>query len=895
MPYGGFDVYIERGDKMRRVLPFLLSLLGLAWALTPAGTVIRNQAEAWVGGERHLSNPVITLVQGLCVPNVAPDGTISSPGQDLEASQGGVVYFAYRVANLGNTTSVLYLDYEQQDNGFLPDSLRLFLDINEDGRPDPGESSVPSLNLVPGEARRVGVEVRLPSGASGSYLFNLRASCTDDRGLKRDDNNWARVRVKPPVLQLIKGVAPTAARPGEVVAFRLRLYNLGGEAVGTIYLTDDLAGLPLAYVPGSARASLGQVEFYDESAWTPLEPASPRAIRLVLSGLPQGGVAELTFQARVLEAPPQVLRNLARAEGPGGPAEGAADLEVLPLFLHHLGPLGNPRALPGGEGSPDDRQAKEALQGARVCFLHTLENAGTVAEAYALRVEGLPSGVGATFLTPSGTPLANPLSLNPGERADFQVCYQGFTAPFAARVVARGGAGENATWDEVSRVHPVGSLTLRKAVDPAGTVRPGDLLTYTLTVENALGPMEVEVRDPLDPHLEFVSASHGGTLEGGEVVWRLTLPMGTTTLTLQVRVKAATPDDTLIRNQARLLTPLAPDPLPSNPVENPVWGAGLLIQKEVRPWEVQVGDVLTYTLRVANPAGAALEIQVVDTPDPRLQYVEGSATRGCQNPVSWPVEVREGKLHFAPFTLPAGGTECLSYRMRLRPGPAGEFINVAQAFGVSGTGAAIASAQAQALVRLRPGVFEEKGLLLGRVFLDLDEDGLFSKGDIPLPGARLLLPGGFQVLTDAEGRYAFRDLSFGVHQVMLDATTAPFPPRPHPEALGEGYRHRVPVYGLAVSDFPLALDLRVKVRRSTTLRMGPLTVEKRVVEAEGATLVVLTLKTAEPLPEFRLTDPVPGGEDFVFEAEVFEGEKTLSYRLPEGAPFTDPEVRWRYP
>jgi uncharacterized repeat protein (TIGR01451 family) len=379
------------------------------------------------------------------------------------------------------------------------------------------------------------------------------------------------------------------------------------------------------------------------------------------------------------------------------------------------------------------------------------------------------------------------------------------------------------------------------------------------------------------------------------VVWRLTLPPGTTVLTLTARVKPSTPDDTLIRNGARLHAPLSPDPIPSNLVENPVWSAGLLLQKEVTPKEAQPGDLLTYTLRVANPAGAALEVRVEDTPDPRLAYVEGSATKGCQNPVPWPVEVRDGKLLFAPFTLPAQGTECLSYRMRLRPGPAGEIVNVAQALGLSGSGAAVASARAQALVRLRPGVFEEKGLLLGRVFLDLDKDGLFSPGDIPLPGARLLLPGGLQVLTDAEGRYAFRDLPHGVYEVMLDPATAPFPPRPHPEALGEGYRHRVPVYGLAVSDFPLALDLSVKVRRSTTLRMGPLTVEKRVLEAEGARLVVLTLKAAEPLPEFCLTDPVPGGEDFVFEAEVLEGEKTLSYRLPPEAPFTDPEVRWRYP
>ncbi len=881
---------------MRRTLPLLLSLLGLAWALTPAGTVIRNQAEARVGGERYLSNVVETLVQALCVPSVTPDGTLAAPGQEAQAPAGSFAYLSYRVANLGNAPFTLGLDHLDLDAGFRPEVLRLFLDENENGRPDPGETPVSSLFLSPGEVRRVGVEARLPSPASGFYFFTLRASCTDNQGVKRDGENWARVRVGDgPLLQVFKEATPTQARPGEVVLFRLTLHNLGGEATEPIHLTDDLSGLPLAYVPGSAVATQGQVEFYDGTDWSVTEPLVVKALRLRVLGLPQGGRAILTFEARVLDAPPQVVRNLAQAQGPGGPAEGGADIQILPFHRHYLGPLGNPRALPGDEGSADDRQAKEALEGQRACFAHTLENAGNGEEALALRVEGLPQGATATFLDLVGIPLANPLPLGPGAKVDFQVCYEGFAAPFTAKVVARGEAGDNATWDQVSQVWPAGSLSLRKEVSPVGAVAPGSELTYTLTLENGIGPMEVEVRDPLDPNLDFLSASHGGVLEGGEVVWRLSLPQGTARLTLRVRVKPGTSDDTLVHNQARLRTPLGPDPLPSNSVKTPIWGAALLLRKEVRPQEAQPGDLLTYTLRISNPASAPLTVRLEDTPDPRLRLVEGSVRRGCANPVPWNAQVSQGRILFAPMELPPRGQECLTYQMRVLPGPLGELVNVAQAFGLSAQGAAVASAKVQALVRIRPGVFEERGLLLGRVFLDLDQDGLFSPGDIPVPGARLLLPGGLQVLTDREGRYAFRDLPYGVYQVMLDPSTAPFPPRPHPEALGEGYRHRVPVYGLAVTDFPLSLGLKVKVRRTTLLRMGPLTVEKRVLEVGDGVLAVLKLKAEEPLPGFRLLDPVPGGEDFVFEAEVLEGEKTLSYRLPPGAPFTDPQVRWRYP
>ena len=76
----------------------------------------------------------------------------------------------------------------------------------------------------------------------------------------------------------------------------------------------------------------------------------------------------------------------------------------------------------------------------------------------------------------------------------------------------------------------------------------------------------------------------------------------------------------------------------------------------------------------------------------------------------------------------------------------------------------------------------------------------------------------------------------------------------------------------------------------------------------GGWRVVLVLKTSEPLREFTLTDPLPGGGERTFTYEVLEGELTLTYDLPPGVPglpgpggsdkapaLTDPQVRWRYP
>ncbi|MFN4073851.1 MAG: hypothetical protein ACK4G4_10640 [Thermus sp.] len=84
------EVKEVKEERARRLVTFvtgvLFSLLALAFAMTPAGTVIRNQAMALVEGERYLSNPVETVVRPLCLPSLTPNGTPASPGQEAGVS-----------------------------------------------------------------------------------------------------------------------------------------------------------------------------------------------------------------------------------------------------------------------------------------------------------------------------------------------------------------------------------------------------------------------------------------------------------------------------------------------------------------------------------------------------------------------------------------------------------------------------------------------------------------------------------------------------------------------------------------------------------------------------------------------------------------------------------------
>ena len=365
-----------------------------------------------------------------------------------------------------------------------------------------------------------------------------------------------------------------------------------------------------------------------------------------------------------------------------------------------------------------------------------------------------------------------------------------------------------------------------------------------------------------------------------------------------VRVKADAPAAPPLPNRFTLTSESTPNPLVSNEVRHPVLSVNLALSKEVAPKEAAPGDLLTYTLKVTNPASTPLEVRLEDTPDPRLAYLEGSARGGrCGGSLNPLEPVREGASLRWTLTLGPKESFCLEYRMRVLPGAPATLVNVAEAQGLSAQGAATAQVQARAQVRVRLGPLGlERGVLLGRVYLDVNEDGRYDPGnDVPLPGARVVLANGWQTLTDQEGRYAFRDLEPGVWQVVLDPASAPFPPLPHPEALGEGYRHGVRVQGLSVSDFPLKAPKGfLEAYRETTLRFGPLTLEKRLLPLKEGFRVVLLLRSQEPLEDLTVRDPQPDGTEKTFHFALFSGEEVLEYALEE--PYmSDPEVRWRYP
>lgn len=873
----------------------LALLLNLAWA-TPAGTVIRNQALAIVDGQTYLSNEIETVIQAVCVPSLTPGGTLDNPAQRAVIPAGGFAYFAYLLRNSGNQGFAFNLSWAQDSAPWTPSSVRFYHDANANARLDVGEVEIGSVTLAPAEEIRLILALQTPLSATGNLRISPVATCPDGT---RDDDNYSLVGIgSGAALNLVKSVNTPQAREGQEVSFSIRVSNLGSaQATGPVYVSDvlDTPELrDLSYVMGSASSTKGRLEYSDGSTWSPSE-TQVRGIRLVLDGLESGEEALFSFRMQVgAGALAGSRRNVATAQSASSSAQASIELQIAAQYAHALGPVDNPQAVGNA-----DRQNAQVLAGQPYCFAHTLLNSGNVADSYTLEAVGLPSGISLSYRSPAGGGLPSPIALQPGARLSFEACLAGLpagTAPFEFTLLARSAAtgASDPTINRVAQVFDLSQVVLRKSSRVGPTVTPGERVVYTLQIENPL-PIALDnavVEDGLDANLEFVSASDGGTYSPSSrtVRWNLALAASSTlTLTLETRVGSNALDNATILNRFGLRSSTISNPLLSNTVTLSVQASALLLEKQVQPTQVNIGDLLTYTITVVNVGRVALSVRLEDTPDPGLAYVQGSAT---PSEPFW----QEGKLIWGNLILAPGARTALSYKMRVLPGAHERLRNTAVALGSTGSNSAVASAVASAVVQLQRGVFTPPHSLLGRVFLDADRDGKYTAGlDVPLPGARVLLSNGLQTVTDVEGRYSFRNLAGGLWEVMLEPASAPFKPLPHPQAQGDGYRQRVRVEGLTHSDFPLERPTGLaSALRETTLEFGPLTVNKKLLPLPSGIRVVLVLNSAETLNDLTLTDPLPGGGERIFQFVQFQGNQTLTYDLSSGF-LTDPQARWRYP
>jgi uncharacterized repeat protein (TIGR01451 family) len=196
---------------------------------------------------------------------------------------------------------------------------------------------------------------------------------------------------------------------------------------------------------------------------------------------------------------------------------------------------------------------------------------------------------------------------------------------------------------------------------------------------------------------------------------------------------------------------------------------GLFIQKTPDEAIVDSDALVGYTLEVTNNTGTDMpNTTVVDTLPPGFLYQSHSARLGGVV-LADPAGGNGPILTFSIGDLPVGGDVKIHYYVRLLP-QASNINTVNTAYAASGV---TRSNLASASIKIIPGVFDTKGVIVGKVYTDCNGNHLQDDDEPGVPGVRIYLDDGTFAITDEAGKFSIYAVAARLHGLRLDRYTLP--------------------------------------------------------------------------------------------------------------------------
>lgn len=326
---------------------------------------------------------------------------------------------------------------------------------------------------------------------------------------------------------------------------------------------------------------------------------------------------------------------------------------------------------------------------------------------------------------------------------------------------------------------PSGTYSLAITTYPSGySTQPSNLIpvcTSTLTVANLPDPASVQSSasaptTAATPHTASACPASTAALNGTN--------QGSTQYYFNLNITAGTSAN-VVNNHIPL------DPLSAN---------GFVLSKTGDKRIVEVGDTVRYTIEVRlNSSGVLPLVTVRDrlpagfTLVPGTVQVNGVAAvdpLGGLGPVlGFNVGMLRGSTN---TTSTAPQVIKLQYRVRVGVGAQqGNGINTAIAYGCSTAGGclnattllpvanSVASNEGQHKVEVTGGVFTDEACVLGKIFVDCNNNHVQDPEELGIPGVRLYFEDGHYVVSDVEGKYSRCGVSPRSHVIAPDPSTLP--------------------------------------------------------------------------------------------------------------------------
>lgn len=793
-------------STLRQLLISCMLLLSwvAAYAVPPAaGTVIGNMAmgtfvDTATGVSANLnSNVVNTTVMVLEALTLAAN-------QNLLVSVGAPFTATHNLVNTGNAaTNYLITTSVASGSVFTPLNLRVVLDVNGNGRPDPGEPVIPPggvVTLAVGAATGLVMMGEIPAGATTGQTTQITlravsplqsATATNTDTIKLTNGGAVEVTYSASAATAVQGVA---------LSFTARATNNGNDAArpaaimvngvpASRFILRAPVPLQTTFTSAQASSSAGAQTLYHlqgstANSYVTTVPAGGvvDAVAWAIASLPYGAVLQGQFDVMVNPIASGNVTGVAYADwaDAGAPLTTTSNTVVLPL----------PARAASLAFYKNTSYADQAVQS-------TIGHALFVqADAVVCNTDPVaPGTIAVTIISQltGDTEIYTAIETGP-DTGIFRIQPSVPTDNAKTRIVASGdGVLEVLRNDTLTaKVTGCGGVTVSATttllVDPSGTVYDSatnqpvagatvQLIDVTGTGNGGApgGPAIVFRADGVTPAPSTVVTEADGFYEFPLVAnstYKLVItpPAGYTSPSL--KPAAQQPAGRLIETPASYGGNFVVAGIPVHfdvPVDPGSADGSLFIQKTANKTTAEVGDFVDYSVKLNNVGKVALPATVVNDNLPAgFAYVRGTANLGGV-PLADPAGDAGPVLQFAVGAIATGGQPVLTYRLRVGVGSqSGNGINTAQA--ASG---AVRSNRSSVRVRVVGGVFSNKAYVIGKVFADCSRDGVQDAGEPGIPGVRIYLEDGTYAVTDEEGKYSFYGLEPRTHVAKVDSITLP--------------------------------------------------------------------------------------------------------------------------
>ena len=726
------------------------------------------------------SNNIATARTSIVTANYGVD--ITAPANQ-SGNPGDTLTFTFSIKNTGNTADT----YNWQ--------------VTDSKTPDWITSALSGVtgSVAPSATTTVDVSVKIPSSASGSDFDDITLAATSQGDNTKIDNDTARANVNSLYGVDVTAPANQSGNPGTTLTYTFKVKNTGDTSDSfTLSLSGNSWPSIITSPSSPVTIAAGATQDVSVSVTIPSGAAGRATDTVILTatGTHSQTDSDLVTTTVVNPTSLKITKIAQWVSGPNPLLIGATSTFNLIITVKNI-----------GNNTAEDVTVTDTLP-TTVIYIGqsiskgnlSIDSSGNIIWLVGTLMSGEEAKVTITItikplaqmtLADQDSILVNPGANTTGrDKPTGKIIKDGPTPPIYL---------------------PITQVVFTITKEGPVSANAGNIIRYTINYENVGNgsATDVTIEDLVPEHTTFIGASAGvynpdtntfsfyvGAGPAGtsgfitfDVLVLSDLPSGTTIITNQVRVLSYWGNELV-------------DEAESNIVETRVIIPFLKIEKSVNLSKVATGDIVVYTIKVKNISthDTAEDVKVSDTLPFGIMYLSGST---AINDV--PTDDPQGKQPNYIWTIDSIAPETaatITYKCQIGlNATSGYHDNLAKIESYSSGGTPVPLEELpSASARVKVMLLEEKGIIIGKVFEDTNENNWQDKNEPGIPGIRIAMEDGRIVTTDPDGKYSIPGVKPGYHVLTIDEKSVP----KDYEILGEESLFvEIPKSGMAKLNFTL--------------------------------------------------------------------------------------------